>query len=315
MTSPQDSRSASKKGPGDAAVSPVENRFGIPNLGFGVGLRTVHYGHILEQQPDVDWFEIISENYMDSRGRPRYVLDQIAERYPIVMHGVSMSIGSTDRLDFEYLAKLKQLAEDISAVWVSDHLCWTGIAHRNTHDLLPMPYTEESLAHVVARIRTVQDVLERPLVLENPSTYCEFTESTLNEREFLERVLVEADCGALLDVNNVWVSAYNHESDASEYVRRFPQDRVVQYHLAGHTNHGTHVIDTHDDHVIDAVWDLYSLAHRHSGGRSTLLEWDDRIPEFDVVHAEVLKARDLVEGLASSETSRKSPAPSLGETG
>ena len=266
-------------------------RLGHANLGLGVGLRTVHYPHILDQQPNVDWFEIISENYMDSHGRPRDVLEQIAERYPIVMHGVSLSIGSTDPLNFDYLQRLKKLAETVDARWVSDHLCWTGVASRNSHDLLPVPYTEATLRHVVERIRIVQDFLERPLVLENPSSYVAFADSTMPEWEFITRMAEAADCGLLLDVNNVYVSSVNHDFDPEEFIRSIPHERVVQCHLAGHTNLTTHCIDTHDDHVIDQVWELYRLAHRLTGGVSTLLEWDARIPEFPVVHAEVLKAR------------------------
>ncbi len=278
---------------------PRPPRFDIPNLGFGVGLRTVHYGHILSRRPAVDWFEIISENFMDAKGRPVYILDQVAERYPIVMHGVSLSIGSTDPLDREYLRKLKALAGRVKAGWVSDHVCWTGIALRNTHDLLPMPYTEESLKHVVRRAKQISDILERPLVLENPSTYCQFAASTIDEWDFFRRLGEEADCGFLLDVNNVYVSAYNHGFDPAEFIRKFPHERVVQYHLAGHSNYGTHILDTHSDHVVDPVWKLYRLAHQLSGGRSTLLEWDEKIPSFEVVHAEVLKAKRLTGRLRS----------------
>jgi hypothetical protein len=266
-------------------------RLGHPNLGLGVGLRTVHFPYILEKQPNVDWFEIISENFIDSRGRPRYVLEQIAERYRVVMHGVSLSIGSTDPLDFDYLRKLKALADTIRAHWVSDHVCWTGVASRNTHDLLPIPFNEATLKHVVERIRMVQDVLERPLVLENPSSYITFTDSTLSEWEFITRMAEEADCGLLLDVNNVHVSSFNHDMNPDEFICSIPHERVVQFHLAGHTNCTTHLIDTHDDHVIDPVWRLYRLAHELTGGVSTLLEWDARIPPFPVVHAEVLKAK------------------------
>jgi len=266
-------------------------RLGHDNLGLGVGLRSVHFGHILKHWPAVDWFEVISENFMDSQGRPRYVLDQIAERYRVVMHGVSMSIGSTDPLNMEYLAKLKQLADAIGAEWVSDHLCWTGVLSRNSHDLLPLPFNEETLAHVVQRIGVVQEVLERRLVLENPSSYVEFADSTMTEWEFITRMCAEADCGLLLDVNNVYVSSVNHNFDPVEYVRSVPHDRVVQFHLAGHTNMGTYCIDTHDGHVIDPVWDLYRLAYELTGGASTLLEWDAKIPPFDEMHAEVLKAR------------------------
>lgn len=279
----------------------MQVRLGHPNLGLGVGLRTVHFSHILERHPQVDWFEIISENFMDSRGRPRYVLEQIAERYPVVMHGVSLSIGSTDPLDMEYLARLKRLAQACHARWVSDHLCWTGVAGLNAHDLLPIPLNEESLAHVVCRIRTVQEVLERPLVLENPSSYVTFKDSTMPEWEFLSRMSEETDCGLLLDVNNVYVSSVNHDFDPLEYIRSVPHERVVQFHLAGHTNCGTHLIDTHDGHVVDPVWELYRLAHQLTGGAATLLEWDAHIPEFPVVHAEVLKARDhMTAALAES---------------
>lgn len=266
-------------------------RLGHPNLGLGVGLRAAHFGHILQHWPAVDWFEIISENYVDTQGRPRHVLDQIAERYPIVMHGVSMSIGSTDPLDFDYLAKLKRLAGEINARWISDHLCWTGVAGRNSHDLLPIPYNEESLTHVVGRIKTVQEFLERPLILEDPSSYVTFAASTMTEWEFLSAMADEADCGLLLDVNNVYVSGVNHDFDPEEYVRGVPHERVVQFHLAGHTNMGDYCIDTHDAAVIDPVWRLYQLAYELTGGASTLLEWDANIPPFDVLHAEVLKAR------------------------
>jgi uncharacterized protein (UPF0276 family) len=270
-------------------------RLGHPYLGFGVGLRTVHFSHILKQQPDVDWFEFISENFLDSGGRPRHVLDQVAERYPVVMHGVSMSIGSTDPLNFDYLRKLKRLAKDVRARWVSDHLCWTGVAGINTHDLLPIPLNEDTLRHVVERIRTVQDVLERPLVLENPSTYVGFADDTMTEWEFLAQMAEQADCGLLLDVNNVYVSSVNNDFDPVEYIRSVPHERVVQFHLAGHTNCQTHLIDTHDGQVIEAVWELYRLARRLTGKVSTLLEWDAKIPEFSVLHAEVLKARDCFE--------------------
>ena len=272
----------------------VPPRLGYPHLGFGIGLRTDHFAHILQHQPDVDWFEIISENFMDSHGRPRYVLDQIAERYPIVMHGVSLSIGSSDPLNFGYLSRLKQLAAAVHPRWISDHLCWTGVAGRNSHDLLPLPFNSASLRHVIDRIRIVQDYLERPLVLENPSSYVTFADSTMDEWDFVFEMAEEADCGLLLDVNNVYVSSRNHDFDPAEFIRSIPHERVVQFHLAGHTDLGTHVIDTHDNHVVDAVWQLYALAHELTGGVSTLLEWDAQIPEFPVVHKEVLKARQLV---------------------
>jgi uncharacterized protein len=284
------------------------SRLGHPNLGLGLGLRTVHFPYILEHHPPVDWFEIISENFMDSGGRPRYVLEQIAERYHVVMHGVSLSIGSTDPLNFEYLEKLKRLADVVGARWVSDHLCWTGVAGLNAHDLLPIPLNEQTLKHVVARVRTVQDFLERPLVLENPSTYVTFADSTMSEWEFISRMALDTDCGLLLDVNNVYVSSVNHDFDPAEYIRSVPHRRVVQFHLAGHTNCQTHLIDTHDGQVIDPVWELYRLAHQLTGGASTLLEWDAKIPPFPVVHAEVLKARNYMTAALSRRASGHRPA-------
>ncbi|MCS6884394.1 MAG: DUF692 domain-containing protein [Acidobacteriota bacterium] len=270
----------------------MTNRWNLPDLGLGVGLRTVHYQHILSNYPRVDWFEIISENFLDTEGRPMYVLDQVAERYPVVMHGVSMSIGSTDPINFEYLRKLKALAKRINAPWVSDHLCWTGVSGKNVHDLLPMPYNEESLKHTVERVKIVSDFLERPLVLENPSSYIEFANSSMTEWDFLAALLEEADCGMLLDINNVYVSSFNHSFDPKRYIDAIPADRVVQYHLAGHTSYGTHIIDTHSDYVIDEVWGLYKYANEVIGSRATLLEWDDDIPDFDTVHNEVLKAQE-----------------------
>lgn len=267
------------------------NRWSFPDLGVGVGLRTAHYAHILEKRPEVDFFEVLSENYMDTGGRPLRVLEQVAERYPIVLHGVSMNIGSTDPLDREHLRKLKTLAARTRALWVSDHLCWTGVAGRNTHDLLPMPLSEDALRHVVERVKTVSDVLERPLILENASTYAEFASSTMPEWEFFGRLMEEADCGMLLDVNNVYVSAFNHGFDPKAYLDAIDPSRVAQYHLAGHTNKGTHIVDTHNDHVIDPVWDLYRHSLARTGNVATLLEWDADIPEFEVVHAEALKSR------------------------
>jgi hypothetical protein len=266
------------------------NRWGLPDLGIGVGLRTVHFGHILAHQPEVDWFEVLSENFLDTGGRPLYVLDRVCERYPVALHGVSMSVGSTDPLNLEYLRKLKALAARTRARWVSDHLCWTGVLGRNTHDLLPMPYTEEALRHTVARVRQVQEILERPLVLENPSSYVEFCDSSMGEAEFLARLAGEADCALLLDVNNVYVSAFNHGFEARAYIDALPADRVVQYHLAGHTHRGTHIVDTHSDHALPEVWELYRHAWQRTGPAATLYEWDADIPEFDVVLREARKA-------------------------
>lgn len=275
----------------------VGNRFGFKDLGIGIGLRTVHYPHILSKWPKIDWFEVLSENYMDTGGRPAYVLDQVAERYPVVLHGVSMSIGSTDPLNREHLRKLKALADRTNAHWVSDHLCWTGVLGRNTHDLLPMPYTEEALAHTIKRTRQVCEIIERPLILENPSSYVEFADSTMPEWIFLARLADEANCGLLLDVNNVYVSSFNHRFDPNEYIDAIPADRVVQYHLAGHTNKGTHIIDTHSDRAIDEVWSLYARSCQRTGLVATLYEWDDEIPAFEAVWKEALKAKKFREGV------------------
>jgi uncharacterized protein (UPF0276 family) len=274
---------------------------GSPHLGFGVGLRFPHLRYIEDHQPAVDFFEIISENFMDSQGYRRYALGSVAERYPIFMHGVSLSIGSTDPLDFEYLTRLRRLADEVRAVWVSDHVCWTGVAGINTHDLLPIPFTEASLAHVTRRIRTVQEFLERPLVLENPSTYVGFAGSTLTEWEFVTRMVEETGCGLLLDVNNVYVSSVNHDFDPAEYVRSLPHDRVAQIHLAGHTDVGTHILDTHDGPVADCVWELYRLAGELIGPVPALLEWDDRLPPFPELQAELDKARRYAAAPRSDE--------------
>jgi uncharacterized protein (UPF0276 family) len=274
----------------------VANCFGLPNLGIGLGLRTAHYAHILEERPDVAWFEILSENYMQTAGKPLYFLDAIAESYPIVMHGVSLSIGSTDPLDRAYLAELRALRDRTRARWVSDHLCFTGVVGRNTHDLLPVPYTEEALRHVAARVRAVQDFLGTPLALENPSTYVGFEGSTMPEWEFLARLCDESGCGLLLDVNNVYVSAYNHGFDPARYFAGVPWDRVVQFHVAGHTHCGTHIIDSHIGPVIDEVWKLLGEAHARCGGASVLLEWDAEIPSFEETFAEAMRANEFLGG-------------------
>ena len=269
----------------------MRQRFGFENLGTGVGLRTTHYQEILGRWPSVDWFEVLSENFMHTRGRPLEILDQIAERYPLVMHGVSLSIGSTDPLDWDYLHELKTLRDRIGARWVSDHLCWTGVYGRNTHDLLPLPLTEESLLHTAKRVRQVQDFLEAPLVLENPSTYVEFRADSLREWEFIRELAELSDAGILLDVNNVYVSAKNHGFDPEEYLLGLPMERVVQIHVAGHTDHGTHAIDTHVGPVPDPVWRLLARARELGAIAPVLLEWDAEIPTFEVVLAEALRAR------------------------
>jgi uncharacterized protein len=269
-----------------------------PEPGLGLGLRGKHFNYILKNWPAVDWFEVISENFMDSGGRPRWVLRQIAERYPVVMHGVSLSIGSMDPLDMTYLARLKALAGEIAPSWISDHLCWTGINGLNTHDLLPMPLTDESLRHTIARIRQVQDYMERQLVLENPSTYLTFKQSTIPEPDFLRYLTEETGCGLLLDVNNVYVTCFNNDLDAEEYIRALPLASVKQMHIAGHQNCGTHIVDTHDREVIPGVWRLFSLAWELTGGAPVLLEWDARIPSFEDYHAELLKAKQFMGGVS-----------------
>ncbi len=287
---------------------PVPNML-FPNLGFGLGLRIPHYSHIFERAPKVDWFEIISENFMDTGGRPRRNLERIRAQYPVAMHGVAMSIGTVDPLNSEYLIKLKQLADEIEPAWISDHLCWTGIAHKNSHDLLPVPYTEEALDHIVGRIHRVQDFLGRPIALENPSTYLEFKTSHIPEAEFISEMAKLSGCRLLLDVNNVYVSCFNHRLDAKAYIDALPLDKVIQIHLSGHSNMGTHIIDTHDDHVVDEVWALYRYVV-HKAGRvpNTMVEWDDNIPEWDVLYAELGKAK-----AAANDAKNFAPLPDLAE--
>jgi uncharacterized protein (UPF0276 family) len=285
----------------------------FPFLGFGVGLRPKHYPEILDVWPDVGWFEIISENFMVRGGRPLQVLERIRQRYPVVMHGVSLSIGSTDPLSTEYLYQLKELARCIEPAWVSDHLCWTGIGGHNLHDLLPLPYTEEALAHVVERVRRVQDVLGRRILLENVSTYLELQQSTMPEWEFLTAVAERADCGILLDVNNIFVSAFNHGFAAMDYINAVPVERAHQFHLAGHSDRGTFLHDTHDHPVADPVWELYAAAVQRFGRVSTLIEWDDRIPPFTELHAEAMHARRIFEAIHDVGTDTGSDAAAVRE--
>ncbi|HEX8365393.1 MAG TPA: DUF692 domain-containing protein [Allosphingosinicella sp.] len=269
-------------------------RLGLPHLGDGVGLRDPHFAHLMRTSPDdwgVDWFEIVSENFLGHHGYASAVLDRVAAHRPVVMHGVSLSIGSAEPLDEGYLDAIVALAERVRPAWISDHLCWTGIGGHNSHDLLPMPLTETTLAHVVNRIRRVQDRLGRPLILENPSSYLRFRSDQMPEWEYLSRMAEAADCGLLLDVNNVWVSAMNHGFDPEAYIEAIPAERVVQVHLAGPTDCGTHYMDTHDKPVRDEVWPLYALAQQRTGGVSTLLEWDADIPPWEAMLAELAKAR------------------------
>lgn len=268
----------------------------LPKLGLGVGLRNEHFNHILSEKPDVEWFEAISENFMDSGGRPGWVIRQLAEHYPIVLHGVSMSIGSTDPINETYLQKLKLLADDVQARWVSDHLCWTGVQSVNSHDLLPLPLNQETLDHVIARVHHVQEVLKRPLILENPSTYASFQNSDISEPAFLSALSDATGCGLLLDVNNVYVTCFNDGSDPLDYLTGIPFDRVVQMHLAGHTHCGSYLLDTHDQPVTEAVWELFRYAWQRTNGSATLLEWDGDVPDFQDLHQEVLKARKFMQG-------------------
>ena len=267
-----------------------------PSLGFGLGLRVEHYEAILADHPPVDWLEAITENYLVPGGKPLHNLMRIRERYPMVMHGVSLSIGSTAPLDRQYLAQVKALAARLEPKWISDHLCWTGVAGKNLHDLLPLPYTEEALANVVERVRTVQDILGRRILLENVSSYVTFRDSQLTEWEFLREVAVRADCLILLDVNNIYVSSVNHEFAPLDYLNGVPVERVQQIHLAGHENHGDYLVDTHDHPVPTPVWRLYRLAQERTGGVSTLLEWDAAIPAYPDLVAELDRARAVLAG-------------------
>jgi len=264
-------------------------------LGFGLGLRVDHYESILADHPPVDWFEALTENYLVPGGKPLDYLMRIRECYPMVMHGVSLSIGSTQPLDRNYLAQVKALAARVEPHWISDHLCWTGIAGRNMHDLLPLPYTEEALSNVVERVRTVQDILGRRILLENVSSYVTYRDSQLTEWDFLREIAQRADCLLLLDVNNIYVSSVNHEFDPLDYLHAIPVDRVQQIHLAGHENHGDYLIDTHDHPVPDPVWELYSAAVRRFGNVSTMIERDANIPPLEELCSELDAARQLAE--------------------
>jgi uncharacterized protein (UPF0276 family) len=261
--------------------------------GFGLGLRTAHYEAMLNEPHDVDWLEVITENYLVPGGKPLHYLERVRERFPLVMHGVSLSIGSTDPLDFKYLAQVRALAARIEPHWISDHLCWTGIEGRNLHDLLPLPYTEEALDSVVARVGQVQEALGRQILLENVSSYLSFRSSEMSEWEFLGEVAQRADCAILLDINNIYVSSVNHGFDPLTYLRAIPKLKVRQFHLAGHSNMGGHLIDTHDHPIAPAVWDLYGAAVAHFGAVPTMIERDDNIPALSELVAELDIAREL----------------------
>ena len=273
------------------------NRFnGFTNYGVGIGLRVPHYQHIFDEKPVVDWFEIISENYMVDGGRPLHVLDQILDQYRIVQHGVSMYFGSAEPLNREHLLKLKQLVKRTKTPWLTDHLCWGSVDGRYTHDLLPMPYTFEAARLTAEKIRQVQDFIEVPVAVENVSSYAEFHVSEMSEWEFLNEVVERADCGILLDVNNIYVSSQNHNFYPFDYVNQIPAERVAQIHIAGHSKFEKYTLDTHDHPVIDPVWELYARAIERCGPTATLLEWDDNIPSFDEVHREALKAKKFLDG-------------------
>lgn len=265
------------------------------HAGFGLGLRSPHYDQVLEERPkQVDWFEIISENYIDAHKGYWRLLADLRHDYQFVMHGVSLSIGSTDPLDKDYLSKLKKLADFLEISWMSDHLCFTGVQRKQTHDLLPIPYTEEALKHVAPRIEAVQEALGRPIALENASSYLEFNGQTINEQEFLSELVKRTGCGILLDVNNVYVSSFNHGWEPKDYIDAIPEEAIMQYHLAGHFNKGNHIIDTHDAEVANPVWDLFRYTIKNKGFKNTMIEWDDNIPEFDKLLAELNKAKQVV---------------------
>lgn len=267
-------------------------------LGVGLGLRPSHYDHVLSRRPAVSWFEAISENYMGLRGgssggRPLEMLEEVRGRYPVTLHGVSLNVGSADPLNRDYLKRLKRLVRVIEPAIVSDHLCWTGVGGRNLHDLLPLPYTEAAIEHVAARLRHVQEFLGRRILIENVSSYLTYRHSEMTEWEFLTEIASRADCGILLDVNNIHVSAVNHGFDALDYINAVPTARVGEMHLAGYSDEGGFLIDTHDHPVSDPVWDLYAAAIRRFGPVPTLIEWDDKIPAFERLEQEAARAEEV----------------------
>jgi uncharacterized protein (UPF0276 family) len=286
------------------------NRSDFTPLGFGVGLRRPHYLPVLDNHPRMDWFEVTSENFMVEGGRPIEILEGVRSRYPIVMHGVALSIGSTDPLNFDYLRQLATLAHRFEPAWISDHLCWTGVGGRNLHDLLPLPYLEDTVRYVAQRIKRVQDILERTILIENISSYLEFSSSRLSEWEFLSAVAEEADCGILLDINNIFVNAFNHRFDPIRYIDSVPAERVIQFHLAGHSDHGAYLLDTHDQPIRAEVWALYEHAVRRFGRVATLIEWDDNIPDFEVLAASADEARRRCESALSHEGQFNAPESS-----
>lgn len=264
-------------------------------ISFGLGLRTQHYHDFLSTHQPVDWLEILSDNYMVDGGKPLVMLDKIREIYPMVMHGVSLSIGSVKGVDENYLKKLKALERRVQPMWVSDHLCWTGVHGRKMHDLLPLPFTHEALAVVSSNIHQAQDALQRPLVVENVSSYLEFESSEMHEWEFLSELCRSTGCRLLLDINNIYVSAFNHGFSAEDYLRGVPANCIEQFHLAGHQNNRDHLIDTHDHPVCDGVWNLYRLALKHFGFVPTMIERDDNIPPLNDLLSELNIARRIAD--------------------
>jgi uncharacterized protein (UPF0276 family) len=264
-------------------------------LGFGLGLRPDHYESILSDRPAVDWFEALTENYLVAGGKPLHYLARIRERYPVVLHGVSMSIGGTDPIDVGYVAAVRALAGRIESAWISDHLCWTGTDGLNLHDLLPLPYTDETLRHLASRVQQVQDALGCRILLENVSTYVSFQASRIPEWEFLSELAVRADCLLLLDINNVYVNSVNHAFDPLVFLDALPIDRVRQIHLAGHEDHGTHIVDTHDAPIVEAVWKLYTHAARRFGQVATMIERDAHIPPLADLISELDHARRIAD--------------------
>ena len=262
-------------------------------LGFGLGLRTDHFQEVIDTKPTVDWFEVVSENFMVNGGKPKHYLHTIRESYPMVMHGVSLSIGSTDPLNTIYLKQLKVLVNELQPEWISDHLCWTGAHQVNSHDLLPMPYNNEALSHIVDRVSEVQDYLGQPILMENVSSYITYVESEMTEWEFLNEVAKRSGCNILLDINNIYVSARNHNFSTQDYLNGISKEKVRQFHLAGHTDYGDYVIDTHDHPVADPVWALYKDALKRFGMISTMIERDDNIPPLNDLLAELEVAKRI----------------------
>lgn len=273
----------------------------MPFLGFGLGLRTDYYEEILSTKPAIDWVEILSENYLVPGGKPLYYLDKIRAIYPMVMHGVSLSLGSTDPLDMDYLKQLKELAHRVEPAWISDHLCWTGVQGLNAHDLLPIPYTHEAVRHIVSRVQQIQEYLKRPILIENVSSYLTYKESELTEWDFILDIVQQSGCFILLDVNNVYVSSVNHQFNPLDFIHSMPANRVAQIHLAGHSDHGDYIIDTHDEPVVQAVWSLYEASIAHLGPVSTMIERDDNMPPFSELLNEINHAKNIAQKVLSEE--------------